>query len=184
MFNRLPGAMLTLGHTHQWKKGFNAVLFSRRIPQRWAFSHSHVQSGAAGGRADSWLLASPCHGSDDGAARDQFLVSSKKLTKKGWITLPPVIYSLKRTNSAPPACSGALLNAEQERGGARPRKAPPAWILPGEGPTRLADSVARRASAADARTWRSAPPTAQTASASTMAMQLPLTEWCPTPRID
>src|ERR1017187_787356 len=23
MFNRLPGAMLTLGHTHQWKKGFN-----------------------------------------------------------------------------------------------------------------------------------------------------------------
>ena len=22
MFNCLPGAMLTLGHTHQWKKGF------------------------------------------------------------------------------------------------------------------------------------------------------------------
>ena len=23
MFNCLPGAMLSLGHTHQWKKGFS-----------------------------------------------------------------------------------------------------------------------------------------------------------------
>src|SRR5450631_3810689 len=33
MFNRLPGAMLTLGHTHQWGKGLNC---SRVLSQHTA----------------------------------------------------------------------------------------------------------------------------------------------------
>lgn len=40
MFNRLPGAMLVLGHTHQWRKGFNCNrVLSQHTPAARAPSH-------------------------------------------------------------------------------------------------------------------------------------------------
>jgi len=55
MFNRLPGAMLSLGHTHQWRKGRNC---SRVLSQHTAaVDHAKsqpVQSGPTGGRAATY----------------------------------------------------------------------------------------------------------------------------------
>src|ERR1022692_505447 len=70
--------------------------------------------------------------------RPRSVLGKLQKTHKKRLDNPPAGDILAQTNQfGTPACSGALLNAEQERGGARPRKAPPAWILPGEGPTRL-----------------------------------------------
>src|SRR5712691_12674047 len=66
MFNRLPGAMLLLGHTHQWRKGLNCsrVVSQHTAPVDFAKSQP-VQSGAAGGRASlpSLLRTPGCSGS-------------------------------------------------------------------------------------------------------------------------
>ncbi len=52
MFNRLPGAMLSLGHTHQWRKGRSC---SRVLSQHNAEIGRPIVTGCsirrAGGRA-------------------------------------------------------------------------------------------------------------------------------------
>src|ERR1017187_2951786 len=55
VFSRFFDILLSAFRTRQPGRpalGFWSSFLSQSIPQRWAFSHSHVQSGAAGGRAD------------------------------------------------------------------------------------------------------------------------------------
>src|ERR1039458_7710905 len=53
VFSRFFAILLSAFRTRQPGRptlGFWSSFLSQSIPQRWAFSHSHVQSGAAGGR--------------------------------------------------------------------------------------------------------------------------------------
>ncbi len=69
MFNRLPGAMLPLGHTHQWRKGRNC---SRVLSQHTAAigtPHRHSLFNPA--QPEAQLLSSnldQCRGRDDPSA--------------------------------------------------------------------------------------------------------------------
>ena len=61
MFNRLPGAMLTLGHTHQWKKGFNCCpVLSQDTSSagRLVTATFNPAPPVAGLTSVSWLLTS------------------------------------------------------------------------------------------------------------------------------
>ena len=47
MFNCLPGAMLDMGHTHQWKKGFSCSRVHSQHNAPMTASHRLFNPGAA-----------------------------------------------------------------------------------------------------------------------------------------
>jgi hypothetical protein len=52
MFNRLPGAMLTQRHTHEWKKGLSCSRALLHDTAAKALSHSLFNPASAGRQAD------------------------------------------------------------------------------------------------------------------------------------
>jgi len=52
MYNRLPGTMLTLRHTHEWKQGFSCGRALSNDIADFAESHRLSNPVQTGGRAD------------------------------------------------------------------------------------------------------------------------------------